>query len=128
MRTTKELGDYGERIAVHFLRRHGYIIKERNLRVGHAEIDIVAASLRDLAFVEVKTRSYSEEEWRSAPPPRVAVHAEKQRLTRTAAAAYLSEHPSRKRPRMDVIEVWLLRDPDKKRPKVLDIHHIKAAY
>ena len=45
MKTTKEIGDFGERLAVHFLRRRGYIVRERNLRVGHAEVDIVATTL-----------------------------------------------------------------------------------
>jgi putative endonuclease len=128
MKATKEIGDFGERLAVHFLRRRGYIVRERNLRVGHAEVDIVATTLRDVVFVEVKTRSYDADKWRNAPPPSLAVHAEKQRLTRTAASVYLHEHPTKKRPRMDVIEVWLAREPDGKRPRVLKIHHIKAAY
>lgn len=128
MKTTKEIGDFGERLAVHFLRRRGYIVKERNLRVGHAEVDIVATTLRDVVFVEVKTRSYDADEWKNAPPPGLAVHAEKQRLTRMAASAYLREHPTKKRPRMDVIEVWLARESDGNRPRVLKIHHIKAAY
>ena len=126
--TTKEIGDFGEDLAVHFLRRRGYIVKERNLRVGHAEIDIVAANLFDIAFVEVKTRSYDETEWKSAPPPSLAVNADKQRLTRTAASAYLRANPTKKRPRMDVIEVWLSRETPTKQPRVLKIHHIKAAY
>ena len=128
MKTTKEIGDFGERLAVHFLRRRGYIVRERNLRVGHAEVDIVATTLRDVVFVEVKTRSYDEREWKNAPPPSLAVHAEKQRLTRTAANRYLHEHPTKKRPRMDVIEVWLSRETNGKPPRVLKIHHIKAAY
>ena len=128
MRSTKEIGDFGERLAVHFLRRRGYIVRERNLRVGHAEVDIVATTLRDVVFVEVKTRSYDDDAWKNAPPPGLAVHTEKQRLTRAAASAYLREHPTHKRPRMDVIEVWLSRQGNRKHPRVLKIHHIKAAY
>ena len=126
--TTKAIGDLGEEIAVHFLRRRGYIVKERNLRVGHAEIDIVALTLRDVVFAEVKTRSYDGDEWKDAPPPSLAVNAEKQRLTRTAASAYLRANPTKKHPRMDVIEVWLSREAPNERPHVLKIHHIKAAY
>ena len=127
-RTTKEIGDFGEARAVHYLRLHGYTVKERNWRAGKAEIDIIASSLFDIAFVEVKTRSYTADEWKSAPPPSLAVHAEKQRLTRWAAGQYLHANPTRKRPRMDVIEVWLEKDPDAKKPRVLKIHHMKAAY
>ena len=57
-RTTKEIGDYGEKKAVHYLRWHGYTVKERNWRVGKCEIDIIANTWRDIVFVEVKTRSY----------------------------------------------------------------------
>ena len=128
MKTTKEIGDFGERLAVHFLRRRGYIVRERNLRVGHAEVDIVATTLRDVVFVEVKTRSYDERAWKTAPPPSLAVHTEKQRLTRMAANHYLHAHPTKKRPRMDVIEVWLSRESNGKPPRMLKIHHIKAAY
>lgn len=127
-RTTKEIGDYGEQRAVHYLRRHGYTVKERNWRAGKAEIDVIAATLFDVVFVEVKTRTYDEDDWKNAPPPSLAVHAEKQRLTRYAAGQYLSSHPTQKRPRMDVIEVWLAKGEDSKRPRVLKIHHMKAAY
>ena len=126
--TTKEIGDFGERCAVHYLRRHGYTVKERNWRAGKAELDIIATTLFDVAFVEVKTRSYTADEWKTAPPPSLAVHAEKQRLTRYAAGQYLKAHPTRKRPRMDVIEVWLEKTDTAKKPRVLKIHHMKAAY
>ena len=127
--TTKQIGDWGERYAVHYLRRRGYTVKERNWRSGKCEIDIIATTLRDVAFVEVKTRTYrSQEDLKSAPPPRTAVHAEKQRLTRQAAREYLFRHPTKKQPRMDVIEVWLLQGDSGRCPKVAQIHHIKAAY
>ncbi|MBQ7347960.1 MAG: YraN family protein [Clostridia bacterium] len=125
---TKEIGDFGETKAVHYLRLHGYTVKERNWHAGKCEIDIIASTLRDIVFAEVKTRTYSKEEIDTAPPPRMAVHAEKQRLTRQAARAYLCKYPTKKRPRMDVIEVWLLQSADGKRPKVFKIYHIKAAY
>ena len=125
---TKEIGNYGEAMAARYLRLHGYRIRARNWYAGKCELDIVASTLSDIVFVEVKTRSYSLDEYQTAPPPSLAVHANKQRLTRVAASQYLYEHPTEKRPRMDVIEVWLLRDPRAKRPKVLKLHHIKAAY
>ena len=126
--TTKQIGDWGERYAVHYLRRHGYTVKERNWRSGKCEIDIIAATLRDLVFVEVKTRSYDAAELSTAPPPGTAVRAEKQQLTRQGAKAYLYQHPTKKRPRMDVIEIWLEKAPEGTRPRVLKINHIKAAY
>ena len=125
---TKEIGDFGERHAANYLRLHGYWIKERNYRSGKHEIDIIATNLKDVAFVEVKTRTYRPESIQDAPPPHLAVHSDKQRCTRLAAQHYLYTHPTKKQPRMDVIEIWLLKSPDKKKPKVYRIHHIKAAY
>ena len=125
---TKEIGDFGEQIAVHYLRRRGYTVKERNWRDGKAEIDMIAATLFDIAFVEVKTRSYDAAELDFTAPPGNAVRADKKRLTRQAARAYLLSHPTKRHPRMDVIEIWLEKTPAGKKPKVLRINHIKAAY
>ncbi len=121
-KTTKQIGDYGERRAARYLMRRGYWIRERNYRSGKYEIDLIAVSLRSIVFVEVKTRTYRAEDLTFALPPAHAVDADKIRFTRAAAACYLREHPSRKRPRMDVIEVWMVDG------KVVRIHHIPAAY
>ena len=126
--TTKQIGNFGERTAVRYLRLHGYTVKERNWRSGHMEIDIIAANFKTLAFVEVKTRTYTKETIHEAPPPSSAVKSEKQRLTRRAAKDYLWQHPTKKSPRMDVIEVWLIRDETTDKAKVAKINHIKAAY
>ena len=52
-----ELGKTGEQIAVDFLIKKGYEIKERNWRFKKAEIDIIAQKDNFLIAVEVKTRS-----------------------------------------------------------------------
>ena len=123
--TTKQVGDYGEHLAVRYLRRHGYWIRERNWRSGKDEIDIIASTPRDIVFVEVKTRRYTQDELALAPPPGVAVHQHKQQHTRTCARSYLASHRTHKQPRMDVIEVWLSKENSK---KLLRLHHMKAAY
>ncbi len=127
-KTTKEIGELGEKIAVRYLRLRGYVIKDRNWRTGHMELDIIAARGNTLAFVEVKTRVYTKENLDTAPPPGMAVHSEKQRLTRQAAGQYLYEHPSRRTSRMDVIEIWLLREERSCRLRTARIQHFKAAY
>ena len=127
-KTTKEIGNFGERIAVRYLRWRGYTVKERNWRSGHMEIDIIAANFSTIAFVEVKTRTYTRETVDTAPPPGNAVKSEKQKLTRKAAKDYLWQYPTQKQPRMDVIEVWLVRDEPKEKTTVFKINHIKAAY
>lgn len=126
-KNTKDIGDYGEMLAARYLRRHGYLIKERNWRTGHLEIDIIAQTWRTVAFVEVKTRTYTEDTIAVLAPPKTAVHAEKQRLTRRAAREYLFQTHSKRAPRMDVIEISLIKKEDG-RICVADIHHIKGAY
>jgi putative endonuclease len=54
------LGQWGENMAVKYLRRNGYKILHRNFRAPHGgEVDIVARDIRnnELVFIEVKTRS-----------------------------------------------------------------------
>ena len=127
-KTTKQIGDFGERMAVRYLRLHGYTVKERNWRSGHMEIDIIASNFTTIAFVEVKARTYTQETIDLAPPPGTAVKSEKQRLTRKAAKDYLWQHPTKKQPRMDVIEIWLVNDDKNGKTRVAKINHIKAAY
>ena len=52
-----ELGKEGEQIAVDFLIKKGYKIKEQNWRFKKAEIDIIAQLGKNLIAIEVKTRS-----------------------------------------------------------------------
>lgn len=55
-RYNKNIGDWGEDLAVGFLRRRGFDIIERNFHTTQGEIDIVAQKGGDYYFVEVKTR------------------------------------------------------------------------
>ena len=126
--TKREIGDYGERRAALYLFFHGYRILERNYRAGPKELDIIAAKGRTVAFVEVKTRSYTASEISLLPPPGTAVNAEKQHHTRRAAMEYLHTHPTRRKPRMDVVEGWLEKRTDGKRPHLLKIRHLVGAY
>jgi putative endonuclease len=52
----RHLGDFGERVASHKLESLGMRIVARNVRIGRAEIDLVAEDGDDLVFVEVRTR------------------------------------------------------------------------
>ncbi len=52
-----EFGKEGERIAVDFLRKKGYVIIYTNYRYLKAEIDIIAQKDTILAIVEVRSRS-----------------------------------------------------------------------
>ncbi|MCH5220250.1 MAG: YraN family protein [Muribaculaceae bacterium] len=52
-----QTGQWGEQIALETLIKKGYAIVERNWRLNHLEVDIIAMRQNRLVFVEVKTRS-----------------------------------------------------------------------
>jgi len=52
-----ELGKKGEQLAIDYLIKKGYTIRDKNWRYQKAEIDIIAQKGDILAVVEVKTRS-----------------------------------------------------------------------
>ena len=53
---SKEMGDFGERVAAHRLESIGCKILARNVRTASGEIDIIVRDGEDVAFVEVRTR------------------------------------------------------------------------
>ena len=77
------LGKAGEDAAVDYLERHDYVIRHRNWRKGHFELDIVAAKNGELIIVEVKTRSDTD-----FALPQDAVTPQKIRRTVIAADTY----------------------------------------
>jgi putative endonuclease len=94
-------GQRGEKLAAWFLEQRGYQIRERNLRLGRFEIDLVVEKHGTLVFVEVKTRSGTA--WERAGASLRA--AQRQRLA-AAASAYVSREVSRHRGfRFDVISI-----------------------
>lgn len=50
-----QLGDFGERLAVDFLRRRGARIVARNVRLSTGEVDVLAVLGADRVVVEVRT-------------------------------------------------------------------------
>ena len=53
---THEIGSRGEDIAMEWLREQGFYIMERNWRIGHHEIDIIAQHYDTIHFVDGVTR------------------------------------------------------------------------
>ena len=74
------LGQIGEEEACRYLIRKGYTLLDRNWRVGHLEIDIIAEWYGEIIFVEVKTRSNED-----FAPALTAVDEEKLQNLRLAA-------------------------------------------
>ncbi|MDE5656554.1 MAG: YraN family protein, partial [Muribaculaceae bacterium] len=54
---TDELGKWGEDLAVQHLSAAGYAIVERNWRVDHFEVDIIAMNAGRIVVGEVKARA-----------------------------------------------------------------------
>ena len=126
MRSTKEIGDIGEKLARKLLKKKKFKIKGKNLHFGRNEIDIVAESRDHIVFCEVKTRSVSHESEISFEiSAAFAVDKDKIKRTQDAARAYLATNPKDKAIRFDVIEVYLKKDEPQ---KVLNINHIENAF
>ena len=94
-----ELGKWGEDLACETLITKGYAIMERNVRLGHNEIDIVAMKGNKVVFVEVKTRSSFAEDALDA------IDDKKMRHLCNAAESYVQSHKLPHEPQMDVIIV-----------------------
>ncbi len=82
----RRLGNAGERLAVQYLQRAGYVVRALNYRCQAGEIDIVAEEAGDIVFVEVKTRRGS-----AYGLPEEAITLAKQRKLIAAAQTYLEE-------------------------------------
>lgn len=79
-----EIGSWGEQIAVDILIKEGYAIVERNWKMGHLEIDIIASKDATIVFAEVKTRSDIDED-----PLEAVTRAKINNMVR-AAQAYIT--------------------------------------
>lgn len=104
MQTEKQIrGALGEQAAVDYLRQKGFVIVERNYRIGRSEVDIIASRYDELHFVEVKTRKYG-----SLTSPEEALTEQKLRAMRRAAAAYMAHHHSMLEPKFSLIAVEMV--------------------
>lgn len=82
----RALGRLGEEVAVRHLRRHGYVIVERNYRCPDGEMDIIARDQGRLAFVEVRARRST-----AFGTPEESVTPRKQARLAMVARNYLQE-------------------------------------
>lgn len=96
-----QLGKWGEDEAARYLEKKGYTILERNWKMGHRDLDIVALSEEEcLVVVEVKTRS-SEDLLEAC----LAVNARKMRNVALAANAYVKSKNISQEIRFDIVTV-----------------------
>lgn len=99
----KDVGNYGEDIAVKYLIKSNYTIVTRNFRCKSGEIDIIAQDEDYLCFIEVKTRYATE-----FGMPAEAVNRRKQYKIQKIAEFYIYEKNCYDFSlRFDVVEVVL---------------------
>lgn len=81
-------GRRGERAALYYLQRNGFIVTARGWRSSKArgDLDLVAWEKDVLCFIEVKTRTT-----RAVAPAEAAVDADKKRMLRKMAHYYLRQ-------------------------------------
>lgn len=111
-----ELGKKGEKLAVDFLLKQGYYIKEQNYRFDKAEVDIIAQKNDVLAIIEVKTRSSVE----FGNPQDFVKPKQIQRLVK-AVDEYVNANNLDVEVRFDIIAVV-------KKGKNFDIEHLENAF
>ena len=97
-----DLGKWGEDEAALYLEDQGYVIIDRDWKIGRRDLDIIAASPDGsmLVIVEVKTRT--DEEYQQ---PEEAVTRGKMKNLAIAANAYVKECNVDKELRFDVISI-----------------------
>lgn len=92
-----DTGKWGEDLAREYLTAKGYAVMERNIHVGHNELDIVAMKGDRIIFVEVKTRTTD------IVDPLEAITDKKIRRIVRAADSFLRSHPMPHEAQFDVI-------------------------
>jgi putative endonuclease len=85
MNYRQKVGKLGEDLAVKYLSDRGFRIIDRNVRMGHKEIDIVAKENGRYVFVEVKSRMTMK-----LGPADEALFSHKIKLFKSAVSSYLA--------------------------------------
>jgi putative endonuclease len=117
MQTDRQIrGALGEQAAVDYLRKNGFMIVERNCRIGRSEVDIIATRYDEMHFVEVKTRKAG-----SMMAPETALNEQKLRAMRRAASAYMAQKRSFLEPCFSLIAVEMVGN------SVVDIRFVENA-
>ena len=99
----KELGNWGEQIAVDYLQNHNVKIVGRNIRTNYGEIDILGQKDGVLIFFEVKTRRTEK-----FGNPEDAVNYIKQEHMKNSALEFIQSNQDMEMDwRIDVIAIYI---------------------
>ena len=114
------IGKIGEQYAADILMKKGYKIECTNWHMGHLELDIIASNNREIAFVEVKTRTSLF----GGVMPEEYVDQTKQARMVAAANAYIKYNKIEKLPRFDIIGLLV----NKETGELLQQNHLENAF
>ncbi|OQB43253.1 MAG: hypothetical protein BWY09_00232 [Candidatus Hydrogenedentes bacterium ADurb.Bin179] len=107
-----------EDLAARYLRKKGYMLLHRNLRLDRFEVDIVAKQGDTIVFVEVRSRTYDV-----ISTPEETIRYTKRKHLRAAARRYIAWHGEAGcYYRFDVIGVVMAPESEAR------IHHIENAF
>lgn len=123
--STAQVGKFGERTCIRYLKKNGYKILDTNCRMGRLEMDIISANKTHLVFTEVKTR---RSDLNNTSRPASAVNKDKKSYLISFARSYVksvSQKQADKQIRIDVCEVLVYQKG--KKLKVNDINYIENA-
>lgn len=107
-------GIQGENVAVDFLRKQGFLLVGRNIRIGRSEIDIIAQRNDEIHFVEVKTRKVG-----SMVAPEETLNERKAGAVRRAVSAYMAMNDCMLEPRISLVAIDMAGD------EVVDLRFIE---
>lgn len=99
----KDIGNFGEDIAVSYLLKQGYILLARNYRTRTGEIDIILRKDDTLCFVEVKTRYNNK----FGSPAECVGQKKRVSIIKTSLRYIAAERLYKLNARFDVVEILL---------------------
>ncbi len=114
------IGQKGEELAAKIMREKGFRVVDMNWKFGHLEMDVIAVSRKEIAFVEVKTRTSSF----GGKRPEEFVDELKRRRMAAAANAYIKFHKIELTPRFDIIGITM----DATTHEVKEVTHLEDAF
>ena len=100
---SKKLGNYGEQIAIDYLKQKNYQIIDHNYYIHWGEIDIIAFKNNKLHFIEVKTRTSIKK----GRPEEVVTKAKIKKIWRAAIIFKDNSKYKYKQFQIDVIAILL---------------------
>ena len=106
---TDPIGIIGEEEAAKMLKAKGFKVVERNWRMGHLEVDLIAEDKKTIVFAEVKARTTTFGD----KLPEEYVDANKKRRMIAAGNAYIKYKRIEKNIRFDIIGILVDTDTNK---------------